>query len=286
MTDTTTATTDAPAVAPFTDPVAIGGDGAVLAHRSEHVLLVTINRPEARNAVNMAVMVGIGEALEYAEADPGIWVVIITGAGDRSFCAGADLKAAARGELTPTDPRVEAWGFAGFVSHHISKPVIAAVNGFALGGGTEIVLLSDLAVSIDTAAFGLPEVKRGIYAGAGGAFRLGQQIPRKIAMEVMLTGEPISAQKALELGLVNRVVSADRLIPAALELAGAICANAPLAVQVTKRIAVGITDGHVAADDADWARTEAEGPGLMASDDSREGLAAFAEKRAPRWTGR
>jgi crotonobetainyl-CoA hydratase len=281
MTDTAVAS-----ATPFTDAVEIGGAGAVLAQRSEHVLLITINRPEARNAVNLDVMVGIGEALEYAENDPGIWVVIITGAGDKSFCAGADLKAAARGELTPSDPRVKAWGFAGFVEHHISKPVIAAVNGFALGGGTEIVLQSDLAVSIDTAAFGLPEVKRGIYAGAGGAFRLGQQIPKKIAMEVMLTGKPITAQKALELGLVNRVVTADQLIPAALELAEAICENAPLAVQVTKRIAVGITDGHVAADDADWERSAAEGPGLMASDDTREGLAAFAEKRAPRWTGR
>lgn len=266
--------------------VPIGGNGAVLAHRQGRVLIVTINRPEARNAVNMDVMVGVGEALEVAENDHSIWVVVITGAGDKSFCAGADLKAAARGELTPTDERVKAWGFAGFVQHHISKPVIAAVNGFALGGGTEIVLQSDLAVAIDTAAFGLPEVKRGIFAGAGGAFRLAQQIPRKVAMEVMLTGKPITAARALELGLINRVVTADQLLPAALELAAEICENAPLAVQVTKRIAVGITDGRVADDDVDWARTEAEGAVLMASDDSREGLAAFAEKRAPQWTGR
>lgn len=266
--------------------VPIAGGGAVLAQRRGRVLLVTINRPEARNAVNMDVMLGVGEALEYAEDDADIWVVVITGAGDKSFCAGADLRAAARGELTPTDERVKAWGFAGFVQHHISKPVIAAVNGFALGGGTEIVLHSDLAVAIETAAFGLPEVKRGIFAGAGGAFRLAQQIPRKVAMEMMLTGKPITAAKALELGLINRVVPADQLIAAAFELAADICENAPLAVQVTKRIAVGITAGRVAADDEDWARTEAEGAILMSSADSREGLAAFAEKRAPQWTGR
>ncbi|ALJ19945.1 crotonase/enoyl-CoA hydratase family protein [Microbacterium sp. No. 7] len=268
------------------EQVQIGGDGAVLAHRDGHILTVTINRPEARNAVNMNVMIGIGEALEVAENDHDIWVVIITGAGDKSFCAGADLKAAARGELTPTDDRVKAWGFAGFVEHHVSKPVIAAVNGFALGGGTEILLQCDLAVSIDTASFGLPEVKRGIYAGAGGAFRLGRQIPRKIAMEAMLTGEPISAQRALEVGLVNRVVPADQLTDAARDLAERICANAPLAVQVTKRIAQGITDGHRDDEVADWERNAAEGEILLASDDTREGLAAFAEKRAPRWTGR
>ncbi len=267
--------------------IQVGGEGAVLAEKRGHVLLVTINRPEARNAVNRAVTVGIGEALDAAEDDTDIWAVIITGAGDKAFCAGADLKAAAAGELTATDDeRLRRWGFAGFVTHHISKPTIAAVNGFALGGGTEITLASDLAVAADTASFGLPEVARGIFAGAGGAFRLPRAIPDKIAMEAMLTGTPLSAQRAHELGLVNRLVPIDDLLPAAFALADEILRNAPLAVQVTKRIAKGITDGAVPAEADDWARTATEGAALLTSLDAREGMLAFAEKRAPRWQGK
>jgi len=266
--------------------ITVAGDGAVLAEKRGHVLLVTLNRPEARNAVNQAVTIGVGEALDYAEDTADVWCVIITGAGDRAFCAGADLKAAAAGELGGEDERLRRWGFAGYVTHHIAKPTIAAVNGFALGGGTEITIASDLAVAADTATFGLPEVKRGIFAGAGGAFRLPRQIPDKIAMEVMLTGEPLSAQRALEVGLVNRVVPFDNLLPAAFALADRILANAPVAVQVTKRIAKGITDGTVAAEDADWARSAAEGAFLMATQDAREGMRAFAEKREPRWEGK
>lgn len=251
-----------------------------------HILIVTLNRPEARNAINLDVTEGVGEALELAETDKGIWVVIITGEGEKSFCAGADLKAAASGQLASADERVRSWGFAGYVHHHISKPTIAAVNGFALGGGTEIVLASDLAVAADHATFGLPEVKRGIYAGAGGTFRLGQQIPKKVAMEVILTGQPISATRALELGLVNRVVPAESLLDSALDLAEVICANAPLAVQASKRIANGITDGGVAADDENWERTNTEGVTLMRSADSMEGMRAFAEKRQPIWQGK
>src|SRR5215211_7050709 len=216
---------------------------AVLTERHGHVLVATINRPEARNAVNLAVTIGLGDTLEEAERDRDVWAVVVTGAGDKAFCAGADLKAVARGEnlVINEQPRAS-WGFAGYVSHHISKPTIAAVNGFALGGGTEITLASDLAVAADTASFGLPEVKRGIYAGAGGAFRLPQQLPKKVAMEMILTGEPITAQRALELRLVNRVVPRDDVLDAALELAERICANAPLAVQASKRIALGIVD--------------------------------------------
>lgn len=268
------------------EPVEVAGNGTVRAEVHGHTMLVTLNRPEARNAVNNELMTGVGEALDHAESTPEIFVVIVTGAGEKSFCAGADLKEAATGRLGVGDERFERWGFAGYVAHAISKPTIAAVNGFALGGGTELVLASDLAVAVDTASFGLPEVKRGIFAGAGGAFRLARQIPDKIAMEHLLTGLPMTAARAFELGLVNRVVSREQLLPTAFELADAICENAPLAVQVSKRIARRITDGHIAAEDEDWARTQSEAATLMRSADAAEGMRAFAEKRAPKWTGR
>jgi len=262
------------------------GNGTVLVERRDHVMIVTLNRPEARNAVSLDLSIGVGEALDAAEADSSVWVVIITGAGDKAFCAGADLKEAAAGRLNGTgDERLARWGFAGYVRHFISKPTIAAVNGFALGGGTEIVLASDLAVAADTATFGLPEVKRGIFAGAGGTFRLPRQIPEKVAMEAILTGQPITAQRAHELGLVNRVVPLEGLLDEALALAASICENAPLAVQVSKRIARGITDGDIVAEATDWERTGVEGGHLMRSADAREGMLAFAEKRAPRWEG-
>ncbi len=265
--------------------VPIGGEGDVLAEQRGHTLLVTINRPDARNAVNFNVGVGVGEALDYAEDTPDVWTVVITGAGDRAFCAGADLKEVAAGGFRQ-DPRASRWGFAGFVQHAISKPVIAAVNGFALGGGTEIALASDLIVAADTASFGLPEVKRGIYAGAGGAFRLPRQLPYKIGLEAVLTGQPITAQRAYELGLVNRVVPLDGLLPEAFALAELINENAPISVQVTKRIARGITDGAFAAEASDWERGAKEGAFLMTTEDAKEGPRAFAEKRAPRWQGR
>jgi crotonobetainyl-CoA hydratase len=271
----------------MTQPLSVGGDGAVLAEVYGHTLLVTLNRPQARNAVNRALTMGVGEALDHAEENPDIWTVILTGAGDQAFCAGQDLKEAARGfDRAQADPRLERWGFAGYVRHHISKPTIAAVNGFALGGGTELVLASDLAVAAETATFGLPEVKRGLYAGAGGTFRLPRQIPRKIAMELILTGEPLTARRALELSLINQVVPAADVLTAAFALADRINVNAPMSVQVSKRIAEGIEDGWIEAEREDWRRSmEAAGP-LMRSADSREGLRAFAEKRAPVWTGR
>jgi len=260
---------------------------AVLTQRHGHVLLVTLNRPEARNAVNIDVALGLGDALEAAEHDRGIWAVVLTGAGDLAFCAGADLKAISRGEpLAPADPVRAEWGFAGYVTHHVSKPTIAAVNGFALGGGTEIALASDLVVAADTASFGLPEVKRGILAGAGGLFRLPAQIPKKVAMEMILTGEPVSARRALELGLVNRVVPRAEVVAAALELAGAITANAPLAVQASKRIANGVHDGRVAAEAASWELSRAESAVLRRTADAAEGPRAFAEKRTPNWQAR
>jgi crotonobetainyl-CoA hydratase len=260
---------------------------AVLTELVQHVLVVTVNRPSAHNAVNLAVSIGLGAALEMAENDIDIRAVIVTGAGERAFCAGADLKALARGEtLGPDDEVRAAWGFAGYVAHHISKPTIAAVNGLAFGGGTEIALASDLIMAADTASFALPEVKRGIFAGAGGVFRLPRQLPKKIAMEMILTGAPISATRAFELGLVNRVVPAGDLMKAALELAGAICANAPLAVQASKRMANGIFDGIVSSETSFWDHCRAEGVELMRSADAKEGPRAFAENRAPVWQAR
>jgi crotonobetainyl-CoA hydratase len=259
----------------------------VLVELRDHVLVVTINRPEVRNAINLEVSNRIGDALEQAETDVDVWALVITGAGDQAFCAGADLKAISRGESIMSDePNRHRRGFAQYVSYPIGKPTIAAVNGFALGGGTEITLASDLAVAADVAQFGLPEVRRGILAAAGGTFRLPRQIPPKVAMEAMLTGDPITAQRALELGLVNRVVPQPDVLDAALELAARICANAPLAVQASKRIAVGIVDGSVPAEAADWDLSRNETAGVMASRDAVEGPRAFSEKRAPLWEAR
>ncbi len=257
---------------------------AVLTRIEDHVMIITINRPEARNAINLAVHMGIGEALETAEADSEIRAVILIGAGDLAFCAGADLKAVARGEsISPETAREASWGFAGYVRHHISKPTIAAVNGFALGGGTELTLAGELAVAAESATFGLPEVKRGILAAAGGAFRLPKQLPKKIAMELILTGEPLSARRALELGLVNEIVPAGETLNAAKRLAARISVNAPLSVQASKRLACGIAGGNVAEEAANWVQNDVEARLVMASDDAKEGPRAFAQKREPQW---
>lgn len=257
----------------------------VLVERDDHVLVITLNRPEARNAVNGDLTLGVGNALAEAEQDGEIRAVVVTGSGDVSFCAGVDLKALARGESV-NPPGTEAWGFGGIVNHAISKPIIAAVNGTALGGGTEIVLAADLAVAAETARFGLPEVTRGLIAAAGGLLRLPEQLPRKVAMHLILTGEPIDAQTALRWGLVNAVVPADQLRTATLDLAHRIAANAPLAVQASKRVARGIRDGAVPAEVDDWEANNREIIALIGSEDAMEGPTAFAEKRTPVWKGR
>ncbi len=258
---------------------------AALVERRGHVMIITINRPEARNAVNAAVSTAVGDALHDAQQDPDVRVVVITGAGDKSFCAGADLKAISRGEnlFHPEHPK---WGFAGYVRHFIDKPTIAAVNGTAFGGGTELALASDLVVACERAQFGLPEVKRGLIAAAGGVFRLVEQLPRKVALELMYTGDPMSSADALKWGLINQVVPDGTELDAALALAERITVNAPLAVQASKRVAVGVDDGVITDDEAGWSRTMREIATLIRSEDAIEGPLAFAEKRQPVWKAR
>jgi crotonobetainyl-CoA hydratase len=260
-------------------------DPAALVERHGHTLVITINRPESRNAVNSAVSTCVGDALEMAHVDPTVWAVVLTGAGDKSFCAGADLKAIGRGENL-YHPDHGDWGFAGYVHHFIDKPTIAAVNGAALGGGTELVLASDLAVADHRAVLGLPEVKRGLIAAAGGAFRLVEQLPRKRALELIFTGEPISATDAANCGLINQVVPDGTALQAALDLSARITCNAPLSVQASKRVALGADQGVIAAEEPAWSRTRREYRALLQTADAKEGPLAFADKRQPMWTAR
>lgn len=265
-----------------------GVPSAALAERHGHVLVITINRPEARNAVNGAVSTAVGDAVQQAQDDPEIRAVVLTGSGRSSFCAGADLKAIALRENLFHAQRPE-WGFGGYVQHFIDKPTIAAVNGAALGGGTELALASDLVVAAQNAKFGLPEVKRGLIAAAGGVFRIVEQLPRKVALEMLFTGEPITADDALKWGLINKVVPAgpgNPALEAALALADRIAGNAPLAVQASKRVAVGADDGTVTGDQAGWSRTMREIVPIMRSEDAKEGPRAFVEKRQPVWRAR
>ncbi|WP_029107980.1 crotonase/enoyl-CoA hydratase family protein [Mycobacterium sp. URHD0025] len=255
--------------------------GALVEKRG-NVLLITINRPEARNAINASVSIAVGDALEQAQNDPEIRVVVLTGSGDKSFCAGADLKAISRGEnlFHPEHPE---YGFAGYVSHFIDKPTIAAVNGTALGGGTELALASDLIVAEESAKFGLPEVKRGLIAGAGGVFRIAEQLPRKVANELLFTGEPMPSADALRWGLINQVVPDGTVVDAALKLAERITGNAPLAVQASKRVAYGADEGVITGDKDGWKRTNREFSTLLQTEDAKEGPLAFAQKREPVW---
>jgi enoyl-CoA hydratase len=250
---------------------------AVLTEVSDGVAVITINRPEARNAVNGEVARGIAGAVDDLDARKDVQVLILTGAGG-TFSAGMDLK----GFLSGDTPAFEDRGFGGIVQRPPAKPVIAAVEGYALAGGFELVLACDLVVASDAAKFGLPEVRRSLVAGAGGLLRLPKRIPYHVAMEIALTGEHYPASRLFEAGLVNRLVPAGQALDAAKELAGRIALGGPLALTATKRVIV---------ESADWPAAEAFarqgkiiGP-VFVSADAREGALAFAEKRPPVWRG-
>jgi crotonobetainyl-CoA hydratase len=258
-------------------------DDVVTLERRGKVALITLNRPDAMNSVNAALSIGLGNALQELQDDPDLLVGVLTGAG-RAFCAGADLKALAAGEPI-LDPGHPERGFAGMVQFFVDKPMIAAVNGFALGGGTELMLACDLAVASTEAKFGLPEVRRGLVAAAGGLLRLARQMPPKLALEVALTGEPISADDAARWGLVNRVTAPEDVVSTALELAELIAANAPLAVIASKRIIHKSAEYGSDWDPAMWEMNLEECMRVFTSADAIEGPMAFAEKRQPMWKG-
>lgn len=251
---------------------------SVVVEFGDGLAVITINRPEARNAVDVSVAEGIGAAIDELEARDDLTVGILTGAGG-NFCAGMDLKGFLRGE----SPNLPGRGFGGLTERPPSKPLIAAVEGWALAGGCELAFTADLIVASREAKFGLPEVKRSLVAAAGGLLRMPKTLPYQIAMEVALTGDPLTAEEARHYGLVNRLTEPGEALAGAKELAVRIAANGPLAVRATKQIvsqAIRWTD-----DEAVIWQNKIAGP-VFASADAKEGAMAFAEKRAPVWRGR
>jgi enoyl-CoA hydratase len=259
-------------------PQAGGRDSAVRTERRERILVITLNRPDQRNAINAEVAEGIAGALEELDADAALSVGVITGAG-KAFCAGMDLKAFVAGER----PQVPGRGFAGIVERPASKPLIAAIEGLAVAGGLEVALACDLIVAARGARLGIPEAKRSLVAAGGALLRLPRALPRNLAMELALTGDPIDAERGHSLGLVNRLAEPGEALTVALELAEMIAANGPLALAATKRVMV---------ESADWpdaeffARQREIIDPVFYSEDAREGAKAFSERRQPVWRGR
>lgn len=250
----------------------------VLIERRGHIMIITINRPQARNAINLATALGLERAIDAYEADPQARIAILTGAGGY-FSAGMDLKAAARGEVPVTEKR----GILGIVSQPPRKPLIAAVEGPALAGGCELALAADLIVAASDSTFGIPEVKRGLVAVGGGVLRLSQRLPRAIAMELSLTGDPITAARAAQIGLINQVAEPGKALDAALELAARVAVNAPLSIDASKQIIEQAPDWSVAEAFGKQGQVAAA---ALSSMDAGEGMRAFVEKRPPVWQGR
>jgi enoyl-CoA hydratase/carnithine racemase len=245
------------------------------------VRVVVIDRPDRANAIDLETAEALAATFDELERDDDTWAVVLTGAGKRVFSAGMDLKAVRAGQADQING--VAGGFAGLVHRDFPKPVVAAVNGAAMGGGFEIVLACDLVVAAEHARFGLPEVTQGLMAASGGAVRLPQRLPWPPAMELLLLGDPIDAQRALELQLVNRLVPGPEVVPAAVELAERLGANGPLAVQASKRVArTTLADGEAAG----WRLNAELAPAVTGSEDAAEAARAASEKRDPVWSGR
>jgi enoyl-CoA hydratase/carnithine racemase len=253
----------------------------VLRERRGNVEILTINRPEARNAINGGVSKAMSSIMDELTNDADCWVVVITGSGDKAFSAGMDLKAFASGE--GGDIIGASGGFAGLTMRDFPKPIIAAVNGSALAGGFEIMLSCDLVVAAEHATFGIPEAKRGLIAGAGGLIRMPKRLPMAIALELAMTGDPIDADRAQALGLVNKVVPAADLLTEALALADRIAANAPLAVRYSKSV---MKRAAEVPESEGWGINQEAVGIVFSSADAMEGPVAFAEKRPPNWQGK
>ena len=249
--------------------------------QQEGVRVVTIDRPDRANAIDLETGEALAAAFDELERDDATRAVVLTGAGERVFSAGMDLKAVEAGQADAING--VSGGFAGLVRRDSAKPIVAAVNGAAMGGGFEIVLACDLVVAAEHARFGLPEVTRGLMAASGGAVRLPQRLPWPAAMELLLLGDRIDAHRALDLQLVNRVVPGDEVVPAAVELAERLAANGPLAVQASKRVArATVADGEAAG----WELNAELGASVTGSEDAAEADRAASEKREPAWSGR
>ncbi|MEB8336213.1 enoyl-CoA hydratase/isomerase family protein [Streptomyces endophyticus] len=255
-------------------------ENVLIRERSGNVLVARLNRPGARNALTPELMAALGRALLDAESDPDIRAVVLTGSGDRVFCPGMDLRAFANGTQMGLGDDPGRAAYQRFTGGGSTIPVVGAANGSALGGGMELLLACDVVVASETAKFGFPEVKRGLFPAGGGA-ALGTRIPLAHALELVLTGDPVDARRAHEIGLVNTVVGADHVLSAALELAGRIAANAPLGLSAVKELVrTTLTDPDRAA-----ARERELQRSVFGSEDAKEGATAFMEKRAPVWRG-
>jgi enoyl-CoA hydratase len=245
---------------------------------NDGIMVITINRPEAKNAIDKATAESVAAAIDKLDSDDTIHAAVITGAGG-GFCSGMDLKAFLRGEL----PVVEGRGFAGVTEAKIAKPLIAAVEGFALAGGFELMISCDLVVVAENAKLGIPEVKRGLVAAGGGLLKMPRQMPKRLAMELALTGDLLEPQRALDVGLVNRICEPGQALNKAIELAKTIQKNSPLAVKLSKEVINSATDWT--SDEMMAKQFEIVVP-IFTSQDAKEGAAAFAEKRKPKWTGK